>query len=106
MLKKGKTKHESGILKLSLHNELITPTKIQPMKKLFVVLALAGMTATVSATAISAASKSAVVTLKGDPKKKKDKKSCCSTDSTKSCCKGGEKGKCSDKKEAKQAPKN
>jgi hypothetical protein len=105
VLKKSKTKHQSPILILSLLNEIIFTYKIKPMKKLFVVLALAGMTATVSATAISAASKSAVVTLKGDPKKKKDKKSCCSADSTKSCCKDG-KGKCADKKEEKQAPKN
>ncbi len=72
------------------------------MKKLFVVLALAGMTASVSATAISVANKSAIVSVNGDPKKDKSKKACCS-DTTK--CKGGKC--CKDKSKSKaDAPKN
>jgi hypothetical protein len=75
------------------------------MKKLFVILALAGMTASVSAKVFTATTKTSIVTLKDDGKKKKGKKSC--SDTAKSCCKGDEKGGCcKDKKDkAPAAPK-
>ncbi|MCX6312755.1 MAG: hypothetical protein NT084_14125 [Bacteroidetes bacterium] len=69
------------------------------MKKFLVILALAGMVGSVSATTISLISKTSIVSVKDDGKKKKGKKEC--TDTAKSCCKKGEakdKGKCTEKK--------
>ena len=82
------------------------------MKKLFVVLALAGMVGSVSASTIATVNgKSAVVSVYGDKKDKKKKKkdACCSsastTDASKSCSKDGAKtGCCKDKKKAEAAP--
>ncbi|MCE2772597.1 MAG: hypothetical protein LW750_04040 [Bacteroidetes bacterium] len=81
------------------------------MKKLFVVLALAGMVGTVSATTVSAINGSEIVVVKGGDKKKKKKKGCCSgdakaADGKTSCADGAKKeaGCCKDKK-ADAAPK-
>jgi hypothetical protein len=79
------------------------------MKKIFVVLALAGMVGSVSAGTIAAANGVAIVAFKGDDKgkkKKSKKKECCSGTTnaagSKSCSKDGEKagGCCKDKKAA------
>lgn len=78
------------------------------MKKLFVVLALAGMVGSVSASTIATVNgKSAVVSVYGDKKEKKDKKKskkkegCCSSTSS---AEGGKSGCCKDKKKAEAAP--
>ncbi|HLG03202.1 MAG TPA: hypothetical protein VI731_06380 [Bacteroidia bacterium] len=63
------------------------------MKKLFVILALAGMTGSVSATTLASFTGNAVVVFTGDKKgdkKKKKKKAGCETEQ-KGCAKDGEK---------------
>ncbi|HEU4719463.1 MAG TPA: hypothetical protein VFU15_16585 [Bacteroidia bacterium] len=82
------------------------------MKKLFVILALAGMTVGASASAINVMTGSHIVVVKGDDDKKKNKKKkkdCCANnqngatcthDGKGNCCK--DKDKCQDKDMNKQ----
>lgn len=67
------------------------------MKKLFVILALAGMVGSVSATTLSLVSKTSIVALKDDGKKKKSRKEK-KCEEKKACCTTEEKGKCAEKK--------
>lgn len=80
------------------------------MKKLVLILALAGFATGVSASTVSALThNSSIVSVKGDDdkkkKSKKEKKAC--KDGDKCCSKDGEKkaGCCKDKEKATEAPK-
>jgi hypothetical protein len=73
------------------------------MKKLVLILALAGMVGSVSATTISSLTGAhMIVSVKGDDKKKKAKKEKKAKDGDKCCSKDGEKkgGCCKDKEKA------
>ncbi|MDQ3111435.1 MAG: hypothetical protein M3R17_16230 [Bacteroidota bacterium] len=76
------------------------------MKKLFIVLALAGMVGSVSATTFSSLTGNVIVSVKNDDKKKKSRKE--KKEKEACCTKDGEKkgGCCKDKKAEEAKPAN
>lgn len=95
-----------SLLQLIDHHSI---NKLISMKKLFVVLALAGLVGTASAATVATITKTEIVTVKGGDKKKKkkEKKAECAKGNEangKACSKEGQAGGCCKDKQQAAAP--